>query len=204
MSRTPKSGKRSPKDQYFTPHGCITPIVNRLRDRVFDFIIDVGAGDGRIIAEIFNTSYRGNTEFYAVEPFYPLALPHSEIKHRFQTFQDFCTTFSPESDERILCISNPPYSELNEIHPMMIDLVLHGGYGSMLILLLRLDYLAGKTRTKSGVYDSPLEMTNIFTLSPRVRFSNSTGSDSGDYAWICWEKKQPPLGRHHESWLWKK
>lgn len=94
---------------------------------------------------------------------------------------DFFTTIPPENCE--LLISNPPFSQQNEIIRRTFDLVDLGLIKSF-CLLLPLSTL--ETPTRAEMYEKYVDKLSILIFKKRIKFiGKSTGFNKG-CCWVCY------------------
>jgi len=91
-----------------------------------------------------------------------------------------CLCFTPVKQYDLI-ITNPPFDQALEICEKYIPYVL--SYGSMFIILQRLNFLGSKSR-KAFFDKYPPDY--IYVHSKRPRFTNTSGTDSIEYAHFVW------------------
>lgn len=94
---------------------------------------------------------------------------------------DFFKTEPPINCD--LLISNPPFSQQNEIIKRTFDLVDEGKIKSF-CLLLSLATL--ETPTRAEMYEKNLDKLSILIFKKRIHFLNTKGSFNKGCCWICY------------------
>ena len=213
-----KSGKieskRLDNDLYVTPHWCINILAERLERSLPEphWVVDLGAGDGRIgnnVRSRFGWGVDCNPKAMFVEimegPRPKDILDKDEYLTRdvvewfdkgephkwFDTSSDPFRSCPPE---RILYVSNPPFSLSHEFVWRTVAHVkgVHAP-GSAAVFLLRADWWIGGGYTSHRRVDwfnaNPPDV--VIGICPRPSFTGE-GSDSREYAWHVWMH-----GEHH-------
>jgi len=83
-------------------------------------------------------------------------------------------------DWDLIC-GNPPYNQLDELMPILLDHLNPGGH---LVLLLRLNFLAGQERYDALFASRPPAF--VMPLPARPGFTANGGGDGTDYAIYVW------------------
>jgi len=199
MARKKAPKKRRASDNYPTPHWCIDILAKRLERSLPrpGVVVDLGAGDGRIGLGV-QRAYKGRphilfldlqrdpkfspaNEAYLEEdvpPWFDRGGPHEQIN----------------DDERVLYVSNPPFSLSHEFVWRAVSFV-KGSHapGSAAAFLLRADWWIGGSWTNpersQWINENPPDA--VIGLTPRPSFVGG-GTDSREYAWHVWMH-----GAHH-------
>lgn len=94
---------------------------------------------------------------------------------------DFFTTEPPKDCD--LLISNPPFSQQNEIIKRSFELVESGKVKSF-CLLLPLATL--ETPTRAEIYEKYVDKLAILIFKKRIKFLNTNGSFNKGCCWVCY------------------
>lgn len=94
---------------------------------------------------------------------------------------DFFKTEPPENCE--LLISNPPFSEQNEIIKKTFELIDEGKIKSF-CLLLPLATL--ETPARAEMYEKYADKLSILIFKKRIKFLNTNGSFNKGCCWVCY------------------
>lgn len=94
---------------------------------------------------------------------------------------DFFTTLPPEECE--LLISNPPFSQQNEIIKKSFELVEKGLVKSF-CLLLPLATL--ETPTRADIYEKHIDKLSVIIFKKRIKFLGKTQVFNKGCCWICY------------------
>lgn len=94
---------------------------------------------------------------------------------------DFFTTEPPKNCD--LLISNPPFSQQNEIIKKTFELVEENKIKSF-CLLLPLATL--ETPTRAEMYEKYVDKLSILIFKKRIKFLNTNGSFNKGCCWICY------------------
>lgn len=94
---------------------------------------------------------------------------------------DFFKTEPPKNCD--LLISNPPFSEQNEIIKRTFDLIDTGKIKSF-CLLLPLATL--ETPTRAELYEKYIDKLSVLIFKKRIKFLNTSGSFNKGCCWICY------------------
>lgn len=219
MSSTSKGGRGPSRDFYETPQWCIDQLAAIVRTRLSfpKWVVDLGAGDGRIgfsIQKAFRIEVTGqDTEKdYVIEPELLMVESHppeSLLKSNFKgsvdllkigRYQDSNIEVAFGDEGPILFVSNPPYSQAQEFVAKTLELINVYGPGSNGLFLLPLNWLGAAKRVDFHRATKPDRLT---ILTPRPSFAQfdrvnkNTGkaykvkTDSNEYAWYWY---QYPVG----------
>lgn len=177
MSSTKRGGQRRPDDFYRTPRWAIDALLYTIWG-VKGPILDPGCGDGAILAALQDHGY---PDTIGVE----LDAGRAEAAAPFcrQLLVGDLLTLDLTHLNAGTVIGNPPYALAQEFVEHALRTVQPGG---KVYMLLRLAFLAGQKRARSGLW-SHLDAVHI--LSRRPAFT-AKGTDSADYAWIVWRRPQ--------------
>jgi hypothetical protein len=192
MSSTGRGRDRNPHDFYRTPAWCTRLIMTHphsplLGSHPGDRWLDPCAGDGAIIKAV--GSLDPSISFDAVEireeAWASLrALPNIA---RFNMGVDYLTR--PHSgDPYDACVMNPPYSMAEAFVRKARD------EAEIVCALLRVAWLSSQGRRDWLALDPP----DVFIMPNRPSFTGK-GTDSADYAWMCWPSQIVGAGSIH--WL---
>lgn len=205
MSSTRKGSRGPSRDRYSTPHWCIDELTSRLSFSMPTpkWIVDLGAGDGRIGAaarEVFEfrdpegivTLYR--PDLLLVEKFEDLTL---DSMYSFESSW-IGGSYPGESEDAIakytkfagpaLFVSNPPYSQSLEFVEHTLKALEFYGPGSVAVFLLPLNWFGSLKRNSFHKQHPPARLT---VLTPRPSFTGN-GTDSNEYAWWWWRHGYGP------------
>lgn len=194
MSATNRNGsERIEKDQYPSPHWTIKGLSQKLLEnwKLWDegypeHIIDAGSGDGRIgkaVKKTFDQENGTNTNLTLVdlEPKSDGDLYESNI---YTVTGDFLT-YAPPENERILIVSNPPFSASFEFVKRFIEILECSKAGGVACVLLPLNWLGSIKRSQFLKAHPP---KSVFVFSTRPSFVKGR-TDSSEYGWFCWTDK---------------
>ncbi len=107
---------------------------------------------------------------------------------------DFFTTYLPEETD--LMISNPPFSEQNEIIERSFWLI-EAGYIKSFALLLPLSTLETESRAK--IYENYVDRLSIIIFKKRIKFLGHKTSFNKACCWVCYNV--PSLENKRLSWI---
>ena len=107
---------------------------------------------------------------------------------------DFFTTYPPEETD--LMISNPPFSEQNEIIERSFWLI-EAGYIKSFALLLPLSTLETESRAK--IYENYADRLSIIIFKKRIKFLGHKTSFNKACCWVCYNI--PSLKDKRLSWI---
>lgn len=93
---------------------------------------------------------------------------------------DFFTTLPPNCD---LLISNPPFSQQNQIIKRTFELIDQGLIKSF-CLLLPLSTL--ETPTRAAMYEKYIDKINVLIFKKRIKFLGKNTSFNAACCWICY------------------
>lgn len=153
------------KDHVATPRWVVENIYNLIKINTF-----------KNIWFPFN-NYDSHFKLYADE----LNLKYKATHIFDDCGNDFFKTEPPVNCE--LLISNPPFSQQNEIIKRTFELVDNGKIKSF-CLLLPLATL--ETPTRAEMYEKYVDKISILIFKKRIRFLNTKGSFNKGCCWICY------------------
>lgn len=222
--RPANTGKRDLKDRYYTPRWCITGLIDRLAQvlprmdeikQPFEMVVDIGAGDGRIGIAVSQWLHYAHLELHLIEPMPPegcgpefdeTPAKLADIKRVVTHAEDFQAMLdrgdNPWKDKRCLFVSNPPFSQSDEIVRRALNLLDNAcSVGSWAFFLLRMDWRAAKSRANGIMNAHPMSLE--FPLSPRPSFcvgASGSQTDFYNYAWHGWRSRFAPWVSGRWSW----
>ena len=175
MSSTNRGSQRNRADNYPTPTWCVRRLLEAVKLPGGTWL-EPTAGAGAIIEGV--NAVRDDIEWTAVELRSECRGPLGKLvgDTRRVHIADF-TEFSPAGvKEPNVVITNPPY-----LHAMPI--VEHAlGFGGLVVMLLRLNFLSSGTRAEFLRRHPP----DVYVLPNRPSFTASGKTDSIEYAWFVW------------------
>ena len=177
MSSTNRGNKRSPADTYGTPLWCVHRALEHiaLPDGLW---CDPCAGTGNIIQATQMVRPEVTWKAYEIraECLEPLVNIGSD-----PTIVDFTSTNLkvPEFD---VVLMNPPYRLAQEFIEKSLR------HADHVIALLRLNYLGSKARNAFMRNDCP----DVYVLPNRPSFEYNGRTDSIEYAWMHWRRREKP------------
>ena len=175
MSSTNRGSKRRVDDFYETPGWATRAILPHLEQlgALDGMILEPSAGRGAIVKELIEA---GVSHDKIVS--YELDL------ERARESQSRCANFLEKQIvwKYGLVITNPPYTHAIEFAQKGYDLIADGG---VLALLLRINWLASQRRAEWLRKHTP----SLYVLPKRPSFTGK-GTDSSDYAWMVWTKRE--------------
>lgn len=172
--------KRKANDFYPTPPEVIDALLDNYEiGGANTKILEPCAGDGQIIKSLKKNGYE---KIKAVE----IREEESEKLNELVGYGNFAITDYLKVNKKFLkepdvIITNPPFSLAMEFIVKSLEDVTKDG---KVIMLLRLGFLASKTRYKFMKENPP---TDIYVLHKRPSFTGA-GTDSQEYAWFVWDK----------------
>ena len=179
MSATGRSDVRDPSDHYATPAWAVRRLLERVQPPG-GLCLEPCAGEGAIIRAV--AALRPDVLFHAVEcreeciPILDHILHCQVAVHG--SFQQV------PADDRYTCvITNPPYRSA-------LSFVQHAlKFAPLVIMLLRLNWLASRTRHAWLWKHVP----SVYVLPDRPSFVDGT-TDAADYAWMMWHREENVAG----------
>ena len=166
-----------PDDFYRTPAWAVKALIERL-GAVPGPILEPGCGDGAILSvlEGFGLGPLVGVETNEARAIAAdmLTQPSTAI-HRL----DFLGDRLEPVRARLPCssISNPPFKHAVGFIQRTLEIIQPGGRA---FFLLRLAFLAGQARARSGIWD---DLAAVYVLPRRPSFTGR-GTDSADYCWL--------------------
>ena len=204
MARKKAPNKRADRDSYPTPHWCIDILAEWLERSLPmpDWVVDLGAGDGRIGSKVRGTFQVVigaisklmlldivEQELTAFDAKYNVHRKQVDVLDWFDTGKayDIIDT-SDNHPERVLYVSNPPFSLGHEFVWRAVSYVktVHAP-GSACAFLLRAGWWigGGYTNNKRADWLNENPPDAMIGLCPRPSFVKGT-SDNSEYAWYVW------------------
>jgi predicted RNA methylase len=185
MSSTNRKGnnpRRATLDYYPTPAWTVHRLLEVLQLPGGKWF-EPCAGDGAIMKAVQEVRKDVTWVANEIQP---------EMKEKLEKIQgvtsvtsaDFLKMSTDDLPEYKVIITNPPFNLAMEC--IQQSLGLHADY---VIFLLRLNFLASKSRAKFMHENTP----DVYVLSQRPRFTSNGGCDSIDYAWFVWSPSRLPL-----------
>lgn len=184
MSSTNRGGQRRPDDFYRTPRWAVEALLNSMGALPPGVILEPGCGDGAILKVLADYDTRGANYLVGVEQNAERA--HVALEHCDRLLVEDFLKADVSDVHAVAVIGNPPYRDAEAFVRQSLKAVLHGG---RVHLLLRLAFLAGQRRARSGLWEN---LKEVRILSKRPSFT-ATGTDSADYAWVTWERPLPGI-----------
>jgi hypothetical protein len=208
MSSTGR-GKKSggTRDFYVTPKWCIQLLaysilrLGKHSDKIFNSIVDIGAGDGRIglvvkdyiekRCEYQDDESLSLTMIDIVKPGVMFSIDKKNGRYIEADFlgsrvQRDIKKMVGFGNEKILFVSNPPFSLSLKIISNVVMWLEGCAKGSEAWFLLPLNWLGTLKRADFLSKHSP---SRICTLAPRPSFSGDGKTDSTEYCWMQWRQK---------------
>ena len=191
MSSTKRGSDRHNDDFYRTPRWAVEALLDRLGD-LQGVILEPGCGDGAILSVLRD---RGCKWLIGVEQDVERArLASLEIVNGAVVCGDFLSPDLPGFLARAapawgppdFAVSNPPFALAQPFIERTLEVLQPRGQAWF---LLRLAFLAGQKRAKSGLWR---KLSGVYVLPKRPSFIGGT-TDSSDYAWIEWTNEVGPL-----------
>lgn len=202
--RAKHSGRmeRIKDDKYVTPMWCCARLAEwcRLHLPVPEYIVDIGAGDGRIGRTVRDdwlpAPHNGKLiRLTLLEPMDPREADRIQkdeledgddvLSARFEDVVDDAIEMVDDAvDECVtLYVSNPPFALSEQWVRRVVKIILRGRAPRFAAFLLRLDWLGTKRRSDIMEWHPPRW---ILPLSPRPSFAHGR-TDAREYAWFVWD-----------------
>lgn len=178
-------GTRDPTDYYATTPDLARLVVRAVAEfvRAPKEILEPGCGAGTWLVEL--REQWPDAEVRGIEIHEDLA--------EFSRSRGFSVRtgdlLNNELGDYDLIIGNPPFRRLDDLVPLLLDHLRPGGH---LVLLLRLNYLAGQDRFASLWQSRPPAL--VWPLPARPGFSPDGATDATDYAIYSWTAKPTVAG----------
>lgn len=209
MSSTGRGSKKGgTRDFYVTPGWCIQLLaysIMRLgkHEDGFDRVMDIGAFDGRIgsivrdhvqkrlklrsdyeriplvMVDIKKPRVMFDLELLKYDVYWKGSYLGKCVRERLDLALD-------ARKEKILFVSNPPFSKSLEIITDVVERLEQCKKGSEAWFLLPLNWLGTLKRSDFLHKHSPYR---IASLSPRPSFTGDGKTDSSEYCWMQWRQK---------------
>lgn len=170
-------------DQYYTPPWCTRQCV----EIVLPVVISSFANSSKSMPETILEPSAGSGAFVdALRQAYPYSIIHAcdintsvgtwDADHSFHG--DFLHCDLPLESYGLIA-GNPPYSIAQDIVARSIEVA------DIVVYLLRQGFMASAERAAFFRRHTP---SHVFNLAHRPSFTVDGGTDSADYAFICWTK----------------
>lgn len=182
MSATNRGGQRSPADYYATPAWCVERLAEALELPGGPWL-EPAAGDGAIVRAVGRDDV--SWDLWELRESEEAALrccaPEARVK-----IGDFIEHANAGSVDRryAVAITNPPFRLAQDFIDACLPLA------DTTIMLLRLNYLASKTRWQFMSTNTP----DVYVLPSRPSFTGA-GTDSIEYAWFVWSGARRSEGK---------
>lgn len=214
---------RKTNDTYETPQWCVNILANKLGAlyrKPFALggsltIVDAGAGDGRIGAEVLKKFPHSDLMLVDIsEPIervihQPISDEYPSqvvwVKHDYVKYIERLRNKlldNKDDEENLLIVANPPFSLSFEFVSESVKLLKQEKDDRFVVcvFLLRLNWLGSVIRSKWVSANPPDRLT---VLAPRPSFcvretidesgkKRKSSNDSCEYAWIWWETDRHP------------
>jgi len=182
VSSTNRGGRRSPADNYATPAWCVERL---LEARTFPpgSWLEPAAGNGAIVTAVNRTDVDWRLWEIRSEERARLAEASPGARVRIGDFIRANQEGELDGQRFAVAITNPPFSLAQDF----IDACL--AHSDTVVMLLRLNYLASKTRFDFMSTNTP----DVYVLPTRPSFSGGT-TDSVEYAWFVWGRGKKRRG----------
>jgi hypothetical protein len=165
-------GKRRVLDAYYTPDSWASSLVGLLPIKAGDTALEPHAGGGAFVRAM-----NAAGALVSASDMNPDARGLSQARGRTQVGDFLDTSWDPDP---LWVVGNPPYRGAGRQ-------VLHALRTSSrhVAMLLRLGFLAGKTR-RASIWDRHPPRC-VWVLSQRPSFTGG-GTDASEYGWFWWDK----------------
>jgi hypothetical protein len=185
MSSTNRGGRRRPRDNYITPYWCIDVLCQRLVRGLYDRVIDLGAGDGRIGVAV-RDAVSANTR----RPAWLIDLKQGPKLKSSKWITGDITSDKMQDvihceayNSNVLIVSNPPFTLAKDFVKIANRMIDFGAGDSEAWFLLPLNWFSSFDRL--FLADMPPEQ--MVTLVPRPSFTAGfLEIDPGERGnWFC-------------------